>query len=91
MARAFGASSRVVVNELREYYNKLHDAQPEPHTPKITLRMTFPYPDSWTGGGVKFTLTYRYHFDKDSRDYGGRHRSCQVYLMVFKGSAQGLY
>jgi hypothetical protein len=53
IARALGAF-RIAVNKLREHYQNL----PKLHTDERALRVTFPYPDSWTTDGA-VQLTYR--------------------------------
>jgi len=63
-ARAFGAF-KIAVDKLSQYYQALDRAQPNPPTPERSLRLTFPYPDGWTVGGEKFTLTYRFRHYED--------------------------
>jgi len=63
-ARAFGAF-KIAVDKLCQHYQALGRAQPKPPTPERSLRLAFPYPDSWTVGGEKFTLTYRFRRYED--------------------------
>jgi len=63
-ARAFGAF-KIAVDKLSQHYQALDRAQPILPTPERSLRLAFPYPDSWTVGGEKFTLTYRFRHYED--------------------------
>ena len=63
-ARAFGAF-KIAVDKRCNHYQALDRAQPKLPAHERSLRLVFPYPDSWTVGDEKFTLIYRFRHSED--------------------------